>query len=209
MKIEKITENKIRILLKNEDIKDKNIDLHTIMTKAVESQSFFLDVLDKAEKQFGFNTDGCRLLIEGYSSSENDLIFTITKYLDETINVTPQTFEPRRKVVPRRKNISKVKSTVWSFGDFDTFCELCSCLNHSSISARGLARSISLHKYNGTYYLVINEINDKVCSKTLLSIFSEFGRYENVSSNFKYKLLEHGTTIIKHNALNTGIKYFA
>ena len=45
MKIEKITENKIRVLLKYEDIKDKNIDLHTIMTKAIESQGFFLEML--------------------------------------------------------------------------------------------------------------------------------------------------------------------
>ena len=54
MKIEKLTENKIRIILKSEDFKDKNIDLHTIMTKTAESQGLFLEILNKAKKEVGF-----------------------------------------------------------------------------------------------------------------------------------------------------------
>ncbi len=201
MKIEKITENKIRVLLKYEDIKDKNIDLHTIMTKAIESQGFFLEMLNQAEEEVGFKTDGYRLLIEAYSSPENDFIFTITKYLDET----------RKKVVPRRRKINtNVKNMVYAFDNFESFCELCTYLNRSNLAVRGLARSISLHEYNNTYYLFIKGINNKnISCKTLFAIFSEFGKYFNVSTMFENKLLEHGKAVIKHNALNTGIKYFA
>ena len=80
MKIEKITENKIRIILKPEDIKDKNLDLHTIMTKTAESQGLLLEILSKAKEEIGFDTDGCRLLIEAYSSPEDFFVFTVTKY---------------------------------------------------------------------------------------------------------------------------------
>lgn len=201
MKIEKITENKIRVLLKNEDIKDKNIDLHTIMTKAIESQGFFLEMLNKAEEEVGFKTDGYRLLIEAYSSPENDFIFTITKYLDET----------KKKVVPRRRKINtNVKNMIYAFDNFESFCELCSYLSKSNLATRGLARSISLYEYNNIYYLIIKGINSKnVSCKTLFSVFSEFGRYYNVSTIFENKLLEHGKSVMKHNALNTGIRYFA
>ena len=64
MKIEKITENKIRILVKSEDISEKDIDLHTIMTKAIEQpQGFFLEMLNKAESEVGFNTDGYKAVL--------------------------------------------------------------------------------------------------------------------------------------------------
>ena len=46
MKIEKLTENKIRIIIKSEDIEDENIDLHTIMTKTAESQGILLEILN-------------------------------------------------------------------------------------------------------------------------------------------------------------------
>ena len=80
MKIEKLTENKIRIIIKPEDIKDKDLDLHTIMTKTAESQGLLLEILNKAKQEIGFDTDGCRLLVEAYSSLEDTFVFTVTKY---------------------------------------------------------------------------------------------------------------------------------
>ena len=205
MKIERLTENKIRVLLKNEDIKDKNIDLHTIMTKAIESQGFFLEMLNQAEKQLGFNTDGYRLLIEAYSSPDNDFIFTITKYLDTPNDV----ITPRKKVVPRRKRFNlKSKCMICSFECFEHFCQLCTRLSNSHISVKGLAQSICLHEYDGVYYLIVNDINNNVCFKTLSSIFSEFATFRSFSAGFESKLLEYGKIVMKHNALYKGIKYF-
>lgn len=215
MKIEKLTENKIRILLKSEDIKDKNIDLNTIMTRALESQDFFLEMLSRAEAEVGFNTDGCRLLIEAYSSPDNDFIFTITKYFDELQNSTDKDSIPsylnRKRVIPKRKKVDlSANCFVYSFSDFEAFCELCTCLNNSNYSIRGLARSICLYEYENTYYLVIkNFYNNKVYPKAIFSILSEFAKHVHVSPSFENKLYEYGKVVIKHNALNTGIKYFA
>lgn len=208
MKIEKITENKIRILLKNEDVKEKNIDLHTIMTKAIESQGFFLEILNQAEKQLGFDTDGYKLLIEAYSSPDNDFVFTITKYLDNSDNLKPY---PRKKVVPRIKTVNiQNKYFIYSFNNFDDFCELCTYIDSSSLSARGIARLVSLYEYQKMYYLILKDINRKNENyKNILSTLSEFGKFVNNSNSFENKLLEHGKIIIKHNALTTGIKYFA
>lgn len=64
MQIEKITENKIRIILNIQDLKEKNIDLHTFMSNSIESQDLFYDVLDKAEKEVGFETKDYKLMIE-------------------------------------------------------------------------------------------------------------------------------------------------
>ena len=50
MKIEKITENKIRIILKQEDFKDKSINIKELLLTTPESQHLFLEILNKAKK---------------------------------------------------------------------------------------------------------------------------------------------------------------
>ena len=53
MRIEKLNENKIRIFLNLEDLKEKNIDLHDFMSNSLETQDFFFDLLNKAESEVG------------------------------------------------------------------------------------------------------------------------------------------------------------
>lgn len=55
LKIEKLTENKIRIILDMQDLQEKNIDLHSFMSDSLESQDLFYDMLDRAEKEVRFS----------------------------------------------------------------------------------------------------------------------------------------------------------
>ena len=56
MKIEKLNEDKIRITLDINDLKEKNIDFHSFMSNSISTQSIFVDMLKKAEKEVGFIT---------------------------------------------------------------------------------------------------------------------------------------------------------
>lgn len=75
MRIEKVTENKIRVILNIKDLQDKNIDLHSFMSNSIESQDLFYDVLDKAEKEIGFQTKNYKLMIEALAVPERKLYF--------------------------------------------------------------------------------------------------------------------------------------
>ena len=70
MKFEKLTENKIRIILNLQDLNEKNIDYHTFMSNSIESQDLFLDMLAKAESEIGFVTRDYKLLLEALGDSE-------------------------------------------------------------------------------------------------------------------------------------------
>ncbi len=96
MKIEKLTENKIRVIINTDELGENHINLHNIMTKAIETQDFFSLMLKKAEKEVDFHTEGCKLLIEAFSSLEDVLVFTITKYL-------PDSETRKKKLVVKRK----------------------------------------------------------------------------------------------------------
>ena len=208
MKIEKITENKIKIIIKKEDFKDKTIDLQHLILNTSDYHSLFLEILNRAEKEVNFDTNGHKLLIETYMQGDDVCIFTITKYLE----TTPDTKRTSKKhlIVKRKNQIFTNTSLISSFSEFEDFCDFCDFINKNhNITLKGLFKTCLLYNYNDTYYLVIDGINPSHISlNSFYSSLSEFSNLLKCNNNFKFKLKEHGKIIIKNNAISTGIKYF-
>lgn len=201
MKIEKLTENKIRIVVNIKELSSKNIDLNDFMISNLTSQKFFLEILNKAEKEVGFKTNNCKLLIEAFSSLDDIYVFTITKFTKQK--------RYKNKIKNNITN-SVLKSPIYKFSSFEEFCNFCEAINNSNISIYGMSKKISLYLYNNTYYLIFSNLNLSYnYFRKLFSILSEFGYLISDSDKFEPKLLEYGKPIIKQNAIRTGIKYFA
>lgn len=204
MKIEKLTDNKIRVIMNSDELGCANINIHNIMTKAIETQDIFSSILKKAEKEVNFYTDGCKLLIEAFSSFEDMVVFTITKF-------SPDNNSKKKKLIAKRKSFDTIsKQVICRFENFDVFCEFCNAINNvHKLDINKLVKNAILYLWQDAYYLVLKNINTNSESTNLLySILSEFGRPLSFSNNFEYKLLEHGKVIIKRNAIQIGIKYF-
>ncbi len=203
MKIEKLTENKIRVIIHSEELGFTNINLHSIMTKAIETQSLFSDILKKAEKEVDFCTDGCKLLIEVSSSLEDIFVFTITKYLSDP--------EPKKKtLIAKRKSFDENKKNyIYCFETFDIFCEFCNAIKYvHKLKNTKLAKNIALYQWHNAYYLVLKNINLKYENKNLFFLkLSEFAKPISFSDTFENKLLEHGQVVIKKNAIDAGIQF--
>ncbi len=73
MKIEKLNEDKIRITLNMEDLSERDIDYHAFMSNSIESQNIFFDMLDTADKEVGFNTDDCKIMIEAIALKDRKI----------------------------------------------------------------------------------------------------------------------------------------
>lgn len=201
MKIEKLTENKIRVIINSNELGLNNISVHSLMTKAIETQDIFSDILKRAEKEVDFHTDGCKLLIETFSSLDDVFVLTITKYL-------PDNDSKKKKLIAKRKSFDKMSQhAVCQFANFDIFCEFCNSLHR--IDTNKLAKNIALYLWKDTYYLVLRNINTKYENRNLFySTLSEFGKLLSFSNSFESKLLEHGKVIIKKNAIDVGIQFF-
>ena len=208
MKIEKLTENKIRIILMPEDLEEKDLDLHTIMARTAESQGLLLEILSKAKKEIGFDTDGCKLLIEAYSSPEDFFVFTVTKYAVEQDEFRSS---PTRRIVRvKRKTVStKTSNLICQFNNFETFLGFCELLNKINFSTKGLVGLSSLYFFNNYYFLVLKNVNTSHKHNNKLSSYiTEFGKLISYSEIFENKLKEFGKVIMKKNAISNGIKYF-
>ena len=188
MKIEKITENKIRVILKHEHFN----------TKSLNSENILLEILDVAKSKYNFNTDGYKLLIESFLEENDIYILTITK------------FNEKKAIKTFKKSaiLDNTTSLNYKFESFDDFCDFCKFIKMSNLKLDLYKKSI-LYFYNNTYYLVFTDISmsDKNI-KILHSFLIDFSTVFNHSETFKNKLNEHGKIIFKSNALSSGIKYF-
>ena len=204
MKIEKLTENKIRVIIPSSELGETNINVHNLMTKALETQDVFSDILKKAEKEVDFHTDGCKLLIEAFSSLEDVIVFTITKYLPD------KEVKSKKLTVKRKCFYNCSKQIVCQFDTFDIFCEFCNNIkNLHKLNTIDFVKKASLYFWKNSYYLVLKNVNSKCENKNMFyASLSEFGKVISVSDHFESKLLEHGKAIIKKDAIFVGVRFF-
>ena len=210
MKIEKLTENKIRIILNIEDLEKNNINFESLHNNTPEIQTMILSILDKAEKEVGFYTQDSKILIEAISSFDGNLVFVITKTSPILNNL--QSFS-RKKPIAKRKNFKlNNNSIIYVFHNFDEFCDFCKALHVEFLSHESLkliCKNTSLYFYNNNYYLLISGINNNYEHlNVFFSVISEFTDRIDNYKNFDAKLIEHGKVIFKKNAISNTINIF-
>ena len=209
MKIEKLTDNKIRVILDIDDLAHKNINIDSLIQNSDFSQKLFKKMLNQAKKEVGFETEDSQVLIEAYISSEGYFIITFTKIANDLAKNISHSSSPKPKA--KRKNLNtSCKTAIYQFDKFDDYTNFCTYLDNLNFqNIKGFAKKISLYEYEKKYFLVFNEINigHKNISFLYTSI-SEFGKLVSNSKNFESKLIEYGKTIFKNNALQNGIIFF-
>jgi len=208
MKFEKLSENKIRIILTVQDLAEKEIDFHVFMSNSIESQDILLDMLEQAKIETGFDPGDYNLKIEALAMADTSFVFTITKEMpDEKAKL------PKKKFVVKRRAFSPCsKQLIYSFANFDDFCSFSHFLKNSSFATdiSNIADSILLYEYNGLFYLFINGIHSEVMNKSIFyASVTEFARYISNSAVFASKITECGKVIMDNNALEIGITHFA
>lgn len=203
MRIEKITENKIRIILNIQDLEEKNVDLHSFMSNSIESQDLFYDMLDRAEKEIGFKTKDYKLMIEALAVPEGNFILTVTRIIPEK--------DSKKKLIAKRKtpNMS-TNSSIYRFNTFDEYLEFCaSLINDNKNNTYAFLKRSTLYLYKSKYYLCLHITNKDINSfKSVHYSIIEFATHLDNSSLFERKLKEYGKVIFKTNAINNCIKYF-
>lgn len=204
MKIEKLTENKIRIILNIDDLAQKNIDIHSLIKNTDGTQKFFKNILKQAQKEVGFDIEDSRLLIEAFLSNDGFFILTFTKIANET---------PSRKMaIPKvkRKDFKlSSNNAVYQFDTFNEFCNFCTYLNNTKLgNLKKFAKKISLYEYNTKYFLVFSEIDTNFKNSNLVYVsICEFAKLASTSPCFSSRLVEYGKPIYKNNAIQNGINF--
>ncbi len=207
MKIEKLTDNKIRIIIDLEELPEKDINMHNLTENNNKTYSLFQNILKEAEKQVGFKVQNCKLFVEACFTSEGYVIFTLTKYKNEP----SKDYSQKKLKVKRRLISNSFTNAIYKFNNFEEFCTFCTyCSNSKLADLKCFAKTISLYEYKNSYYLVFLNIDTNFKYSNLFYItISEFCNLVGDSMTLKSKLDEYGKVIFKTNAIKRGIKYFS
>lgn len=183
MKIEKLTNEKIKIILSKDDINKVDISINDFLDDKDVSQNILNYILEKAEKEINFNTENSDILVEIITKFEGGFIFTITKF-DSDSN-------------------SNVSNLIFKFNSFENFLEFCRYIkNLSPINEQ----DFSLILYKNEYYLsVFNLLTFKI---DLYSILCEFAEPIELTSGLVGTLNEYGKTIFERKTFKENIEHF-
>ncbi len=207
MKIEKLTENKLRIVLDINELNEKNIDFLSLTKHTDETQKLFKKILKRAEKEVDFHVEDCKLLIEAFISSDGFFIITFTK-LDSEKNTSIGI--PTKIKIKRKSQVPINTNAIYKFDTLEDFSHFCTYINNFDLDKlNNIYKEVSLYEYNNNYYLIFNKINtDLINISCLYLAISEFSNLASNSSILSSKLIESGKPIFKDNALNNGINFF-
>ncbi|MGI6777937.1 MAG: adaptor protein MecA [Acetivibrionales bacterium] len=208
MKIEKISENMIKVTISLNDLEERNIDLDALNYNSPAAQELFWDMMEQAEVEFGFNISDSQLIIEPVPDSDEGFIITITK-MDEDGD-----FESIQKYIKNRfkksdlrvkKKSLKISSAliIYSFSSFDDLIDLCKNINEL------YSGDSSLYKCNSTYYLILTR-NSYLSTniKIFDNLLNEYGNKVSNVAFYEGYLNEYGVKIIEHEAVEIISTYF-
>ena len=209
MRFEKLSNDKIRIILDLQDLEDNDIDYQSFMSNSSDSQKLFMEILDEAEEQIGFITKDYKLMIEALATIDGDFIITVTRSLP--VFDIASVYEKRTIKAKRKSNKLTTDTIIYEFNNFDDIFDFVLLLKNLNISGlNAFTKDFALYTYKNNYYLVMDNIDKNFDAiKTFLCALTEFGKSINNSNLFKSRLNEYGTLLVKNNfykALSKNLK---
>lgn len=209
MRFEKLSNDKIRIILDLQDLEDNDIDYQSFMSNSSDSLKLFMEILDEAEEQIGFITKDYKLMIEALATMDGDFIITVTRSLPDFDIAS--VYKKRTIKAKRKSNKLTTDTIIYEFNNFDDIFDFVLLLKNLNITGlNAFTKDFALYTYKNNYYLVMDNIDKNFDAiKTFLCALTEFGKSINNSNLFKSRLNEYGTLLVKNNfykALSKNLK---
>lgn len=191
LRIKKISEDKVQIIITNQDLEERDFKKWELMPISPKAQELFQDLLDMAYQECGFEIeDDSQLIVEAYPLSVDSFVIIMTKIRSNTAENTgiraPQQHE---EDIDGDEYYQRGNCQIWRFPDLETCCQACKRIEPDYID-----ESV-LYKYNAEYFLKVSfSLKD---DDNVSSILSEYGEWIPVDEVF---FKEYGDVLIKREA---------
>lgn len=225
MKLEKINNSKIKIEFSANELEENNISVHSFLANSIQSQKFFLAILEIANEDFGFNTINSKISYETFSFDNKQFVIFVTKSnleplskfsrIYDFINFNTIPFSPRdifissnstsnfigNRLSNSQKQVVKHNISYYFFDNINMLFDFCNYINSSKIN---IPFENSLYKYYNLYFIEINYSNLSYKDiNNLFSVLSEFKNTYIFSELSLKKILEFSDLLISNNAIQT------
>lgn len=202
MKIEKISTNKIKVTLTNEDMLEWELNFDNLTYNSPQVQELFWDVIRRAEYELGFFVDNAQLMVEAMPTKSEGFVMIVSKVDEQQSLAKHVKSRPKRtEIKVKRKPRSIIQPQIYEFEEFDDVVNVC-CQIYDLFEGYSL-----MYKYNNRFYLSLLNINDMDDEKISYKLL-EYGKRMPYSATIEGKLVEYGEVMIKKNAIEVINKVF-
>ena len=147
MRIERISDNKIKAYISQEELKSWNVSIKNFAEKTPEAQKLFWHVVREAQRCVDFPAEHSQLLVEATGSENTGFEMTISR-----LPLPKKAVEEKTKTEIPEEN----KPLVYQFVDFEHICMFA-----SKVGQRHKGQS-SLYKYENKYFLILYPENRNI-----------------------------------------------
>lgn len=191
MKFEKITENKVKIIVPFEELEKRNITLHDIEINSNAAKDFFTDLIEESNVEGCFEFEDSQLFIEASADTNNTFILTVTKIEDI----------PDISSYNKSSNLSlctRLDSQLFEFSSIDKVLDFCKTTKNENL----YFGKNTLYRYDNRYFILFSDTS--IRNKRFIKTYSMLTEYS--SRYFSYDLfytaiIEKSDVIIKNLAL--------
>jgi len=192
LKVEKINNNKVMIVLHSAELAKRRISLKDIKEGAENVQDFFFEVLEDANITQEFTNDSSQLFVEVSTSGDDIFMITITK-----ADCLPDVSE-YDKVHKTCRVSYTVSSNIYGFSSLNDLYDFCK----KTIDEDLYIGVNSLYELNGKYFLLFS--NSTIKKANFVKTFSVISEYTNrYFSKQTTAFLEYAKLILAKNAIQT------
>lgn len=215
MKIERISENQLKLTLTKDDLKERDIQLEDLITPSEKTQKLFRDIMEQALDEEDFISENTPLMVEAVPAGTDGIMIIVTKVTSKDksakngADLLHQTQDMRRwkkKPMDTLEHAEEKNSDIliYSFPELDDVIRV-------SLRLDGTFKGESaVYKNENKYFLVLqgDTYTAEESSEELELVLKEYGQKHVSTPLAKYYLLEHGETIIRDKAVKALAKTF-
>lgn len=222
MRIEKITENTIKVTLAAKDFENRGIETSKLKFNSPACQELLWDIIDHAEIEMGLSGLGNRIIVETVADSQGNCVITVTRSEDpENLQKAEQKEEDSEMEElldalfhvpePTADEFSKATKAA-RYNDYIVFCfaDFESLMGAAGHCATPKAIPSKLYTYNGCYYLVLS-VSERnfYAGLRFEEVCFEFNGSRADAERMIPILQEHGKPLMRRSAIQSLINKFS
>ncbi len=208
MKIERINDNKIKVEINSEDVKNWNVSIKKLTDNTPEAQELFRHAIKQAEKELAFSVGTSKLFVEAIPLKDEGFVMIISKFTSEAEAMEALTGNPMLRLKNAEIKIKRVEKqkkkesfAIYKFASFDELCSGVGEISHIFIGES------CVYKFKDEFYLRL-EPSDMFGFYEIDNKISEFSERCKNSSFIDGYLMEYGEVFISFEAVETLMYYF-
>jgi len=199
MRVERLSQDKIRIFLTFDDLHERGIEKEDIWRDIPKVHDLFNDMMEQAYEELGFEVMG-PVAVEVFALPAQGMVVIVTRGKSQTSSEDDNEYDDD-DIYEMEVTLEESDDIIYHFRDFEYLLEACYRVNNV------LPEGGKIYRYHERYYLVLDEIDvdNQQLYHTIIALLSEYGEASTVT---KYVLAEYGKPVITENAVQQLCDHF-